>query len=232
MVGVAIENVAVGGDQAQPRHVGRIGAELRAGAVRGGGDGAGQRLVVDVRHVRQRLTDLEQWLADLRHRRPGRKLGLQAPRVVADQAAQLGEGDDLAVGRHQGAERVPRADRADAHVPRALDELCQLILAGRRQARGGDAALDSGPVPPGDDSLGGCRRPPCETPDHPARPGCSEKSQEISSRHSHRPLRGLPSTPRRISSPAWSPPCIRSAAPAPSPCNPCMRRAAACSCCR
>ena len=62
---VQVNDIALGRDHTQAHHIAGVGTELGAGAMRGGGDRAGQRLVVDVGHVRQRLPDLEQRLTHL-----------------------------------------------------------------------------------------------------------------------------------------------------------------------
>ena len=152
--GVAVDAVAAGGEQAQAGDIAGIRAEPRPGAVGRGGDRAGQALVVDVGHVDQRLADLLQRRAHLRHRRAGPELGLQGGRVVADQAAEPRQRHDAVVGRHQRAERMPGTDRA--HRAACLAQpVAELRLAGRGETLRRQAVLRTRPIAPGDRAGGG-----------------------------------------------------------------------------
>lgn len=90
-LGVALEHLAARGDQLQTANLGGIGTEADPGAMGGSSDGASQGLVIDVGHVHQRLADLLERSAHLRHRRTAAELGLEGRAVVAEQAAEVGE---------------------------------------------------------------------------------------------------------------------------------------------
>ncbi|MNF48855.1 hypothetical protein D3C84_301160 [compost metagenome] len=133
--------------------MGGIGPEADAGAMGRGGNRPGQGLVVDVGHVVQRLADALEGRAHERHRRAGGELRLQGAGVVLEQAVEVAERDQGAIGGHQGAEGVGRAHRADLAF-RPADDLDQLIQALWRQPRHRQAVLRAGPVAPGHQAWG------------------------------------------------------------------------------
>jgi len=136
--GLVLDDRAGAVDQGQPLDERGQAAEAGAGTVRPGGDGAGDRLHVDVAQVRQRQpVPGEQ---PVEHRQIGTgadrdQLPFQVDRADPGQPVQAQPGT---VGDRGGGERVPGADRLDRPPvrPRLLDRLGDLLDRSRAQFSG------------------------------------------------------------------------------------------------
>ncbi len=146
---IAVQHGALGGDQLQAGDATGIRGKAQAGAMGGGGNRPGQGLVIDVRHVRQRLADGLERRPHARHRRAGGKGRLQGGGVMVQQPIEVTQRQQGAVGGHQGTERMCRAYGPNS--ARCLaNHLHQFIQIFGRQARQRQAGLRARPVAPRD----------------------------------------------------------------------------------
>ena len=147
---VEVDHRAARGDQAHGAHLRGDVAQRHTGAVRGGGDRAGDRLLVDVAQVGHRQPVLGERLAEGVQADTGLDADQAAARVGVQQRAHAIEAQQRAVGEHGGRERVarPRDAHAASGRDRALDGAHDLPDRGGPLDRGGLAALITGPVAP------------------------------------------------------------------------------------
>ena len=147
-VAVDTTYVAATIDQLHPDDSGRQVAEVETGAVGGGGDGAGDRLLVDVAKVGHRQRDRRQRLVQRVQPDPRLDADTAGRRVDLEHAGHAVEGDLDAIGRRRRGERVPGADRLDPPTGFVCpaDDVGELVDRPRLGALGGDPALVAGPV--------------------------------------------------------------------------------------
>ena len=104
----------VPGDELHPDDGRRQVAEPEPGAVGGGGDGAGDRLAVDVAEVGHRQADRGELVVEAVQADAGLTRHPPASRSTCEHPVACRSSDELhAVGRGGGRERVPGADRLD-----------------------------------------------------------------------------------------------------------------------
>jgi hypothetical protein len=150
---VAVRQVALAAvreHELDPLDLRREVGQRRAGAVRRGGDRAGERLDVDVPEVRQRHAAGEQLLAEpaqgdagLHARQAGRGVALEHP-------VQPPEREQRPVGQRAAGEGVTRAGHADLTPGHggARDRLGELGARPRRRDLGRRAMMRARPVRP------------------------------------------------------------------------------------
>ena len=145
-----LERAAVGEHHLDRIDLGRDAAKTGAGAVGPGGDRAGQGLAVDVAEVLERQAELIELAVQGSEHDPG--LDLDQPRLPVDRKYPVERvaAHHHPVGERDVAERVPRPRGAHrlAALPRAADDLDQLLAGSRALDRGRLTPLIPRPVSP------------------------------------------------------------------------------------
>ena len=146
VVGVALRQRAVRQDQLETSREGRQGAQRAAGAVSGGGEGASDRLAVDVALVGQGESLLPQGGGQAMDRHACRN-----PRIIViggdlDLALHVIQVEQQSVGRAKGHEGVTGA--YDAHPGGVTHQALQLLEGARMGDRRRPRLHASRPVPP------------------------------------------------------------------------------------
>ena len=149
VVGVAVDGFAVGRHQTQARHEGRERADIGAGAMRGGGNGARDGLLVDVGHVVERKAALGKARAQCAEARAAHDGGFVGAGIAADDTAHPVEGEDRAGGGNDGREGMSGAHSPQGRGAR-FQQAGQFFRTGGRGAAFGRAALTARPVVPGE----------------------------------------------------------------------------------